>query len=154
MLTYIDYILVIAESRYQALEHIQILVYLLECLGFIINMEKSVLIPDQAIEFLGLTVDSISMELRLPPAKIKQIRAETHQIMRMTESTSTCTLACLLGKMNPIVCVIPPALFFYRNLQMALTNTLEDHSQDYESLVTLPPANLEELEWWNTQIAK
>ena len=62
MITYIDDILVIAESRNQALEHLQALVHLLECLGFIINTEKSVLTPDQTIEFLDLTVDSISME--------------------------------------------------------------------------------------------
>ena len=63
MITYIDDILIVAESRNQALEHSQALVYLLECLGFIINTEKSVLTPYQTIEFLGLTVDSINMEL-------------------------------------------------------------------------------------------
>ena len=47
---------------------------LLECLGLIINSEKSVLIPDQTIEFLGLTVNT-NMELHLPPAKIKHIQA-------------------------------------------------------------------------------
>ena len=83
MIAYIDDILIIAESRNQALEHSQALVHLLECLKFIINTEKSVLTPDQTIEFLGLTVDSINMELRLPPAKIKQIRAESRWIMRM-----------------------------------------------------------------------
>ena len=63
MIAYIDDILIIAESRNQALEHSQVLVHLLECLGFIINTEKSVLTPHQTIEFLGLTVDSINMEL-------------------------------------------------------------------------------------------
>ena len=73
MIAYIDDILIIAGSRNQVIEHSQALIYLLECLGFTINTEKSVLIPDQTIEFLGLTVDSIHMELRLPPAKMKQI---------------------------------------------------------------------------------
>ena len=63
MIAYIGDILIIAKSRNQALEHSQTLVHLLECLGFIINAEKSVLTTDQTIEFLGLTVDSISMEL-------------------------------------------------------------------------------------------
>ena len=74
--------------------------------------------------------------------------------MRTTESTSACILARLLGKMNSTGCVIPPTPLFYQNLQMALANTLGNHSQDYGSLVTLPPASLEELEWWNTQMAK
>ena len=93
MIVYIDDILLIAESKEQALDQSQAVVYLLECLGFIINTEKSVLTPDQTIEFLGLTVNSINMELRLSPAKIKQIRAESRQIMRMAGPTSVRILA-------------------------------------------------------------
>ena len=37
---------------------------------------------------------------------------------------------------------------------MALSNTLENHSQDYEGLVFLPPASLEELKWWDTEMPK
>ena len=150
MIVYIDDILLIAESKEQALDQSQAVVYLLECLGFIINTEKSVLTPDQTIEFLGLTVNSINMELQLPPAKIKQIRAESRQIMRMAGPTSARILARLLGKMNSMTCVIPPAPLFYRNLQMALSNALETNSQDYEGTLTLSPASLEELKWWDT----
>ena len=37
---------------------------------------------------------------------------------------------------------------------MALSNTLDNHSQDYEGLVFLPPASLEELKWWDTEMPK
>ena len=37
---------------------------------------------------------------------------------------------------------------------MALSNTLDNHSQDYEGLVFLPPASLEELKWWDTEMTK
>jgi len=47
----------------EALDQSQAVVYLLECLGFTINTEKSVLTPNQTIEFLDLTVNSINMEL-------------------------------------------------------------------------------------------
>jgi len=57
-------------------DHLTGTVHLLENLGFIINQKKSVLTPTQSIEFLGLTVDSLAMELRLPLTKMKQIRAE------------------------------------------------------------------------------
>ena len=36
----------------------------------------------------------------------------------------------------------------------SLSNTLENHSQDHEGLVTLPPARLEEVEWWDTEMSK
>ena len=154
MIAYIDDILLIAGSKDQALDHAQALVHLLESLGFIINTEKSVLTPSQTIEFLGLSVSSIDMELRLPLAKIKQIRAEARKMMRMAEPPSARTLARLLGKMNSTTCVIPPAPLFYRSLQMALSNTLETHSQNYEGLVMLLPDSLEELQWWDTEMSK
>ena len=154
MIAYIDDILLIAGSKDQALDHAQALVHLLESLGFIINTEKSVLTPSQTIEFLGLSVSSIDMELRLPLAKIKQIRAEARKMMRMAEPPSARTLARLLGKMNSTTCVIPPAPLFYRSLQMAFSNTLETHSQNYEGLVMLLPDSLEELQWWDTEMSK
>jgi len=37
--------------------------FLLENLGFIINSKKTILVPSQEIEFLGIIVNSISMDL-------------------------------------------------------------------------------------------
>ena len=63
----------------------------------------------------------------------------------MAESISACVLEHhLLGKISSIACVIPPAPFFYCILHMALSNTLENHSNN-KSLVILPPDSLEEL---------
>ena len=67
-----------------ALDQAEGMVYLLECLRFVINKDKSVLVPSQTIEFLGLTIDTINMrrELLLPPHKIKMIRAESRKLLR------------------------------------------------------------------------
>ena len=92
--SYIDDILLITESKDQARDHAQAMVHLLEFLGFIINTEKPVLTTDQTIEFLGLTVDSINMELWPSHAKIKQIRAESWQIMRMIMYACTHARIC------------------------------------------------------------
>ena len=43
-------------------------------LGFVIHPEKSVFIPTQEIEFLGFLLDSVSMTIRLPPAKAERVR--------------------------------------------------------------------------------
>ena len=50
MIAYTDNILIIAESRNQALDHSQALVHLLEYLDFIINTLKSVLTPNRMAE--------------------------------------------------------------------------------------------------------
>ena len=74
MVIYIDDILIMAESMELARQQVAALIYLLECLGFVIHKDKkSVLTPAQVMDFLGLTVDSVLMELRLPGEKIKRI---------------------------------------------------------------------------------
>jgi len=148
LIAYMDGILVLVESKEMISDHLVGMVYLLENLGFIINQKKSILTPTQVIEFLGLTVDSQAMELRLPVGKIKQIRAEAWK-MTQAKTTSAHTLARPLGMMNATNNVIPPAPLFCRQLQITLSNTLERHSQCYEAQITLTPESLEELEWWN-----
>jgi len=132
LVAYIDDILILAESKGMALNYVEALVYLLECLGFVINREKSVLVPNQTIEFLGLTVDSVNMELRLPLQKMKMIRAESRKLLK-EQVTSARALARLLGKMNATACVVSPAPLFYRHLQMALSSALEENAQNYDS---------------------
>ena len=73
LIAYIDDTLILAESRDLIQDQVTGMLYLLECLGFIVNRKKSTLNPTQVIEFLGLSVDSIAMELRLPLIKMKHI---------------------------------------------------------------------------------
>ena len=63
------------------------------------------------MEFLGLTVDTVQMELKLPVDKIKKICAESRAMMR-EEQVSGRALARLVGKMNATSQVIPPAPLF------------------------------------------
>ena len=57
----------------QVSQHLETLLWILQALGFIVNQDKSVFTPAQQIEFLGLVVNSVSMELSLPGEKLKQI---------------------------------------------------------------------------------
>lgn len=47
---------------------------LLYSLGFILNLEKSILIPTQNITFLGFTFNSVLMTLGLPIEKAEDIK--------------------------------------------------------------------------------
>ena len=84
------------------------------------NIKKSILDPAQVTKFLGLSVDSLGMEIRLPPVKIKQIQAEARKLAKQVMIP-----AQLIGKMNATNCFLPPEPLFNRHLQMALTNTSE-----------------------------
>ena len=64
---YIDNILLMAESKEKLKDQASGLVYLLQCLRFMINMEKTALEPSQSLVSFGFTVDMTKMELKLPP---------------------------------------------------------------------------------------
>ena len=153
LIIYIDDILLMAESEEKAQDQASGLVYLLQCLGFIINTGKSILKPTQSLEFLGFTVNTVTMELSLPPAKIKKIRAESRKLLE-AEQLSARALSRLIGKMSAAHQVIPPAPLFYRHLQMDLASALRATGQDYESTLTLSSNSREELMWWDSQMIK
>ena len=80
MIVYIDNILLMAESKEKLQDQATSLVYLLQCLGFMINIEKTILDPTQSLVLLCFTVDTTRMEHSLPPEKIKKIRAESQKL--------------------------------------------------------------------------
>ena len=51
-------------------------IFLLQHLGFVINLKKSVMEPVQTIEYLGLVIDSTRMTLSLTGEKVKGILQE------------------------------------------------------------------------------
>ena len=147
MTVYVDDILLLAETNEKARDQASGLLYLLQCLGFTVNMEKTVLELSQCFEFLGFTGDTTRMQLSLPAQKIKKIRAESRKLLE-AERVSARTLSRLIGKMNATNPVIPPAPLFYR-MDLAVAA-----DQDYETILELYPNSREELIWWDTQMIK
>jgi len=62
-------------------EDILTLKYIRESPGFLINMEKSIFIPVQVIEFLGILVNSTNMRFLLPEEKVAAIQKECHHLV-------------------------------------------------------------------------
>ena len=100
----------------------------LAVLGF---QSKPVLNPAQVMEFLGFTVDTVQMELKLPVDKIKKIRVESRAILIEEQVSGRAVVRLATSQ------VIPPDPLFYRHLQMAMSPTLNQHSQCYEAMVSL-----------------
>ena len=116
-------------------------------------MEKTTLSPTQSLVFLGFMVNTTSMELSLPPEKLKKIRAEAQKLLG-ADPIPDRLLARLVGKMNATKEVIPPAPLFFRHLQRDLSAALHAAEQDYETEVRLSPGSGEELTWWDTHMVR
>ena len=65
----IDDILIIGRTRKEVESTRDTPIYLLQHLGFLLNLKKSVIQPCQEIEFLGLIVNSVNLTLSHSPYK-------------------------------------------------------------------------------------
>jgi len=148
IIIYIDDMLLIADSPAQVSEHVEAVQFVLENLGFVLNVEKSITTPSQKLEFLGLIVDTTTMQVCLPGEKIKQIRAEAVKL-RQTSQVRARTMSQFLGKLSAASQAIFPAPLFYRHLQGDLRIALNCNGQNYETLMTISRPAQEELAAWN-----
>ena len=99
------------ESEAILRDHIKGVVYLLKNLGFVINDPKSLLEPRRLIDFLGFLVNSLSVELKLPDDKVKNIRGEARKSLA-NERITVLSLSRILGKMNTATKAITMAPLF------------------------------------------
>jgi len=146
LIIYLDDLLILADSEQTASLHLATAMNLLESLGFIINLKKSVLAPVQRIEFLGLSVDSLTLCLALPRDKVRSIRRECEGLIANPVATVR-KLAHLLGRLSSSIQAVFPAPRYYRHLQQAKIQALRSGGH-YESQVFLNQEAIEELQWW------
>lgn len=107
--------------------------------------------PAQEIEFLGLEVNLISMELRLPGEKLSQIRGETTKLLSQS-LVSARVLSQFIEKLNAAAEAVVPASLFYRHLQGNLKSTLASGNHGYKNMITLSQQAQEELSWWQQHL--
>ncbi|KAM4702972.1 uncharacterized protein WCC33_011531 [Rhinophrynus dorsalis] len=146
LIIYLDDILIMSQYRSLLCIHTEWTIRLLTDLGFLINWEKSELIPSQRIQFLGFIVDSLQASLSLPGSKIRMIRKEIRSILRL-EQFSLRKLARVVGLLSASIQAIFPGPLHYRALQRLKTLHLR-RSLGYTDIITLSSDAREELIWW------
>ena len=150
LIIYLDDMLLMAESPHQLIESRNTTLFLLQNLGFVINWEKSQLIPCQQIEFLGFQINTQTMMFLLPQEKVQKIKDMCTHILNSTNITVR-EVAKLTGKLVSTIQAILPANLQCRFLQMLQTKALLS-GKSYESKITLTKQAKEEICWWLNQI--
>ena len=120
--------------------------YLLENLGFVINLEKSVFVPTQQLEFLGFVINTIDMTLLLPRDKVTAIKALWKRLLEQ-QQVSVGELSQLIGKLTASIQAVFPAPLHYRNLQYLKHQGLA-RGGGYDLYVPLTTEVREEIQWW------
>ena len=104
-------------------------IFLLLHLGFVINWKKSVLTPVQEIEFLGLKINSVNLEISLTELELTRV----------------------IGLLTSTIQAILPARLQCRYLQLRQISYLkEKHS--YQQKIVLNHQSKTELLWWITNL--
>ena len=121
-------------------------IFLLQHLGFVINWKKSVLTPVQEIEFLGLTINSVTLELSLNKTKIQKVVSECQNLLNNPQ-TSILELTRLIGLLTSTIQAVLPARLNCRFLQMQQISSLLENLSYLDKIVLNENSKIE-LKWW------
>ena len=139
---YLDDFIVIAHAKVEAQMALNIAIKLLRYLGFYISWAK-VTPPSRVCRYLGLEVDSIKMELRLPKDKLEKLKSSVNKF-KDKSSISKNELESLGGLLSHCSHVVDGGRThsrrFYDLYIVILNNNLKK--------VKLGVAAREDLKWW------
>ena len=142
---YIDDILILASNQQAASEQTAEVLDLLQRLDLIITWEKSILSPPQLLEYLGMIVDTILIELRLSHNKVVNLQKECSIVTAKTTITLR-TLMRLIRKMTATIPAVLEAPLHYRFLQVH-TNQLRNQEIYLDESITLTHLCKEDVSW-------
>lgn len=146
LIIFLDDILIFAFSVAELNQARDTLIFLLQNLGFLINLKKSEFQPTQHIQFLGVEIDSVSMIVSLPQEKVQKIVCQCQQMLVKSETTLR-ELYSLVGRLSSTAIAVLPAPLQYRALQRQQIQEL-GKGKHFESLLTLSQGVKLELSWW------
>ncbi|KAI5632778.1 hypothetical protein NE865_14496 [Phthorimaea operculella] len=121
-----------------------LVVDLLQALGWILNLDKSVITPTQQLEFLGVNWDTHLNQKSLPIKKVRTLREEFQRLL----SKRTCSLKearTVLGRMNFANFLVPQGRLHCRHFQSHLRLLLNGKQR---RKYPLPKEVLNDLQWW------
>jgi hypothetical protein len=136
---YLDDILVLGSMFQICLSNLQEALSLLMKAGFIINWEKSSLIPTTNFTFLGMLWDSVQGTLSLPQDKLERLRSQAAFLLE--QPTPTCRQVMVLTWLVAAFHRAVPLLRLKgRYLQLSLNSVYSSAADLLERVVLLPEA--------------
>ena len=118
---------------------------LLENLGFLVNYRKSELHPVQYMQFLGFKIDSLSMEISVPREKVLSTVREAQNFLQKNQ-VSARQLAHMIGIFSSTIPAVLPAPLHYRGLKSLKHQALR--AGNYNLIVPMSREARDDLDWW------
>ena len=145
---YLDDILCVSNSYRSLATKTKFVISYLESLGFIINFQKSVIIPSQSISYLGFKLCSKTMTVSLPEEKVLKVRKRAKELLER-KNCKVRELAKAIGLFVSTRYAVPYCLAYTKCLERCKFLCLNG-TQDYERIVSLGVEAKNELCWWSS----
>jgi ribonuclease HI len=116
-------------------------------LGFVINFDKSVLLPSQTVEFLGFELNSVDMTVRVTARKrekivkiCKDIRKKSHVTIRQ--------MASLIGKLVSASNGAEFGPLFFKGIEIEKNKALKMQAGNFDMNMMVTKETKDCLTWW------
>ena len=153
VVAYLDDTIIIGETREQTDQAVKDTTKILTELGFIVHDEKSVLVPQQELKFLGFNLNTVNMNICLPGDKVQDISVACSELHDKIKPTIR-QVSHVIGK---IIAAFPGVQYgpmFYRNLERDKISALKTNRGHFDRPMNLSEEAKEELMWWINNIDK
>ena len=134
---YLDDWLLVANSPALLRQHLALLLHTVQALGFIINWDKSELIPTQCPNFLGATIDIPRQLARPSERRIATIAAAARLLSSRRQAPAKQWLQ-FLGYLSSLVDVLPDCRLLMRPLQLHFLRNYQPGRDPLTRRVPLP----------------
>lgn len=154
VIVYLDDFLLIADSEATCSAQLKLMYDELASLGLSVNFKKT-LGPSQSIHYLGLEIDSVRMELRVPDYKLTLVRDQITQFRSQFEARGSAPLRSVLsltGRLGHISRAVHASRPFLRRLWDLCCGLDFAHNTRHRH-VTLPSSIWRDLDWWEFLLA-
>ncbi|XP_030765284.1 uncharacterized protein LOC115889439 [Sitophilus oryzae] len=149
--SYLDDLLLLGVSKVECHSNIQKTITLLEYLGFIINKEKSCVIPSTRGKYLGFIFDSKSLTLELPNDKKDRILKWTNTLM----STGHCKILKFAQFLGILTAACPAVKYGWLHTELFERQkflALRHNGGDYNARLEITNDMIDDMRWWHQTI--
>lgn len=148
---YLDDILILANSYSECKTNLLFTVKLLEHLGFLINNEKSQLIPNTTCKYLGFIFDSKNMIIKLPLEK----KIQNAKLIKKFSSLKRCTIrnfASFIGILSSCCFSVKYGWAHIKDFEIEKILALQANEGNFDEIMSLPDYLKTQFLWWERNI--
>ena len=127
--------------------NVQDTVHLFTKVGFLLNQEKSVLVPSHELTFLGFILNSLIMTVEPTPEKAAKLKQKCVAVLTNTH-VSIHVVSEVIGLMVSMFPGVEYEQLFYRSLEIDKIKALKASRGDYNSIMILSDTSVIDLKCW------